>query len=380
MNVSPPREDLSMRRRFYLLTLGLATLSSLVISFIYQLTPFASLYETCIFLVILALIVLLVSLWLRPNSLRVVEWSLLGVMIVYDFALLACIMYIGSDKLMHILSEGFLLWASFRFVWAFLVLGPKDGLKVSIGYLVGMVLFGLPYLLGAVPPREVDPLIKFLLVAFPIVSTAYLTALYAFAYFLKESVHVRAKAEVAAELAYLDPLTGLPNRLLFEDRLEQWVAQAEREGKGFALIFIDLDRFKSVNDTLGHRAGDLLLKGIGTRMKAQLRASDTLARISGDEFAVILHETQTPQAAEAAATKLLSAFDEPFDLEGTLRHSGASLGVALYPQHGATSDDLLMHADSAMYVAKERGRCRYHVYHTENTAENGVTTSDVAAA
>ena len=369
-----------MRRRFYLLTLGLATFSSLVISFIYQLTPFASLYETCILLAILSLVVLLVTLWLKPGSLRVVEWSLLGVMIVYDLTMLVCIMYIGPDDLISSLIIGFLLWASFRFVWAFLVLGPKDGLKVSIGYLVGMVLFGLPYLLGAVPPREVDPLIRFLLIAFPTASTAYLTALYAFAYFLKESVHARAKAEVAAELAYLDPLTGLPNRLLFEDRLEQQVAQAKREGKGFALIFIDLDRFKSVNDTLGHRAGDLLLKGIGTRMKAQLRASDTLARISGDEFAVILHETQTPQAAEAAATKLLSAFDEPFDLEGTLRHSGASLGVALYPQHGATSDDLLMHADSAMYVAKERGRCRYHVYHAEDAAENGVTTSDVAAA
>ena len=368
MDAFRSRHDALARRKFYLLTLGWGVFSSLLISFIYQLAPFASLYETCIFLAILSLVVCLVSLWLKPSSLRVVEWSLLGIMIAYDFTVLACIMYVGPDELIPNLVTGFLLWASFRFVWAFLVLGPKNGFKVSTGYLVGMVLFSLPYLFGAVPPREADIIVRFLIVAFPVVSSAYLTALYAFAHFLKESVHARAKAEVVAELAYTDPLTGLPNRLLFEDRLEQTAVQAKREGKGFALVFIDLDRFKSVNDTLGHRAGDLLLKEIGSRMRAQLRTSDTLARISGDEFAVILHEVCTPGGAEAAAAKLLSAFDDPFDLDGTLRRSGASLGIALYPEHGTTPDDLLLHADSAMYVAK-RGRCHYHVYRAERVAD-----------
>ena len=370
MDASRSRHDASTRREFYLLTLGWGISSTLLISFIYQLTPFASLYETCIFLVILSLAICLVSLWLKPSSLRVVEWSLLGVMIVYDFTILACIMYVGPDELIPNLVTGFLLWASFRFVWAFLVLGPKDGFKVSTGYLVGMVLFSLPYLFGAVPPREADLIVRFLIIAFPIVSSAYLTALYAFAHFLKESVHARAKAEVVAELAYTDALTGLPNRLLFEDRLKQTVSRAEREGKGFALIFVDLDHFKSVNDILGHRAGDLLLKEIGARMKARLRTSDTLARISGDEFAVILHEVETYKAAEAAATTLLSAFDKAFDLNGATRYAGASLGVALYPEHGATPDDLLVHADSAMYTAKERGRCCYQVYHPSELAHS----------
>ena len=369
-----------MRRRFYLLTLAVGTSSSLLLGILSRFTPFQNFQDTCTLLVILLLTSSALWLWSKPNSLRVVEHTLLGVIFFYNFSVLTRIMYIGPDEHIRDIIDGFLLWAPFYFIWAFLVLGPRGGLKVSVGYLIGIVLFSLPYLLGTFPPREVDNVIKFTIISFPIASSVYLTALYAFAYFLRESAHARAKAEVAAELAYVDPLTGLPNRLLFEDRLERRVAQAERERKGFALIFIDLDRFKSVNDTLGHRAGDLLLKEIGARMKARLRNSDTLARISGDEFAVILHEAQTSQAAEAAATNLLSAFDKPFDLDGTLRHSGASLGVALYPQHGATADDLLMHADSAMYVAKARGRCRYHVYHAEDAEKEVEVVSSVAAA
>lgn len=341
-----------LRRKFYLLTLALAVASSLLIGFLTGFRPFNDPQDASVLAVVLSLAVCAGLLWLKPQSVRAVETGLMAVMVVYDFALLARILYLGPDLYIRDFIDGFLLWASFRFIWAFLVLGPKTGLKVSVGYLVGMVLFSLPYLAGAVPPRADDTVTRLLVISFPAVSSAYLTALYAFAAFLQESTRARTKAEAVAERAYTDPLTGLPNRLSFDRALETRLADAEGGGVGFALLFIDLDRFKLVNDTLGHRAGDLLLREVGARMQGVLRGADVLARISGDEFAVILDGAATPEAAAHVAETLLATFQAPFDLRGVPWRAGASLGVALYPRDGATPDDLLDRADGGMYHAK----------------------------
>jgi diguanylate cyclase (GGDEF)-like protein len=174
-----------------------------------------------------------------------------------------------------------------------------------------------------------------------------------------EDITERKRAEVAlAHQALHDALTGLPNRVLLGDRLQQAILSADREKRALALLVMDLDRFKEVNDTLGHHAGDRLLQEIARRLRGALRASDTVARLGGDEFAVVL-----PGSSDATdtAVKLVQALEAPFELEGHTLALGASVGIALYPQHGETVESLLRSADVAMYTAK-RARSGVAVY------------------
>ncbi len=182
---------------------------------------------------------------------------------------------------------------------------------------------------------------------------------------LYQEIHEREKAEAQVRhQATHDPLTGLPNRALFMDRLAQAIEHSRRSGVGFALLYVDIDGFKPVNDTHGHHAGDQLLQAIAGRMRDRLRRSDTVARLGGDEFAVIIQETvQTPQAAVAAADDLVALLRQPYRVEGGLElHVGASIGAALFPDHAATGSDaieqLIRAADRAMYQAKRGGRNR----------------------
>jgi len=167
---------------------------------------------------------------------------------------------------------------------------------------------------------------------------------------------LRKSNERLAYLAQFDELTGLPNRSLLGDRLEQAIAQARRRRHSAAVLFVDLDRFKLVNDTLGHAAGDGLLAEAARRLKANVRAEDTVGRISGDEFAVILADLARPEDAEVVARKLIAALAAPFDLRGQEAFVSASIGIALTPDDGEDAETLLKHADAAMYRAKESGR------------------------
>jgi diguanylate cyclase (GGDEF)-like protein/PAS domain S-box-containing protein len=162
--------------------------------------------------------------------------------------------------------------------------------------------------------------------------------------------------EVIYHQAYHDPLTDLPNRILFKDRLGLAMIHAKRKNTELAVMFIDLDRFKLVNDTLGHVKGDDLLQQVATRLKECLRESDTLARLGGDEFTVVLPELRSPGDARVTATKLLQRLHHPFHLDGHEVHISASIGVALYPHHGESIDALLRNADIAMYQVKEQGK------------------------
>jgi diguanylate cyclase (GGDEF)-like protein len=164
----------------------------------------------------------------------------------------------------------------------------------------------------------------------------------------------RAKAaELLAHQALHDGLTGLPNRTLLRDRTGQAIRQADRELVPAGLLLLDLDRFKEVNDTLGHHYGDQLLVQVGQRLQAALRAVDTVARLGGDEFAVLLPRIETAEGAVTVARNLQAALEEPFLLEGLNLDVEASIGVALYPEHGSDPDELLQHADIAMYAAKQ---------------------------
>jgi diguanylate cyclase (GGDEF)-like protein/PAS domain S-box-containing protein len=171
--------------------------------------------------------------------------------------------------------------------------------------------------------------------------------------------------EHLAHLAHYDSVTGLPNRVLLHDRLGQTIAQARRNSWFVGVLFLDLDRFKLVNDTLGHAAGDLLLKQVAMRLTQALRPSDTVGRLSGDEFAVILSELTSPQNAGLVAQKLIDMFKLPFDLDGNEVFVTASIGITLYPTDSDNIETLIRDADAAMYGAKSAGRNNYQYYTAE---------------
>ncbi|MES2152830.1 MAG: diguanylate cyclase [Pseudomonadota bacterium] len=162
--------------------------------------------------------------------------------------------------------------------------------------------------------------------------------------------------------ANYDALTGLPNRSLFADRLSQEIRHATRDATPLALLFIDLDGFKEVNDVLGHAAGDQLLKQVALRISGCVRGTDTVARLGGDEFTVILTDMNQPQHIDSLAQEILAKLDQPFALIRGRANVSASIGIAVFPQDGATPDDLLLHADAAMYAAKHAGRHCYRQY------------------
>jgi diguanylate cyclase (GGDEF)-like protein len=169
------------------------------------------------------------------------------------------------------------------------------------------------------------------------------------------------KREAEARLkrqALFDDLTGLPNRRLFTDRLSQCLAAVRRENRMTALLYIDLDGFKPINDSFGHAAGDLLLVGVTERLKLRVRESDTLARLGSDEFTILLSHVNSKADASKVAQELLDGLSRPFTIEGHEITIGASIGISTYPEPGSEGDDLLQHADSAMYEAKKSGKNR----------------------
>ena len=174
---------------------------------------------------------------------------------------------------------------------------------------------------------------------------------------LSDELHRRKEAAVTMRrLAYYDELTGLPNRTLFNDRLQGALTRARRNGHRMAVMMMDLDRFKEVNDKLGHTVGDRLLQGVGKRLTVTLRESDTVCRLGGDEFLLLLPELEGQEDAGMAASRLLAAIREPFLLDGLQLRITTSLGIALYPDDGTDRDTLVRNADVAMYHVKGDGR------------------------
>ncbi|MGQ9861746.1 MAG: putative bifunctional diguanylate cyclase/phosphodiesterase [Thiobacillaceae bacterium] len=182
-------------------------------------------------------------------------------------------------------------------------------------------------------------------------------------YGVARDISERKKAEATITFqAYHDLLTGLPNRALFKDRLTQAIANARRHGSLLAVMFLDLDRFKSVNDTLGHLVGDELLQLTSQRLRHCLREGDTLARIGGDEFMLLLPHIRTRDNAAYIAEKILAALKAPFHLNSHELYISASIGIAIYPDDGITHETLIKHADIAMYSAKDQGRNDYRFF------------------
>ncbi len=178
---------------------------------------------------------------------------------------------------------------------------------------------------------------------------------------LEEVISLRTRGLEAANrqlrhLATHDVLTGLPNRVLLDDRLTQAMAHADRDGLSFALLVCDLDRFKLINDSLGHRAGDELLQEVARRLTGVVRTVDTVARFGGDEFVLVSNSIADPEDAALLATRTIETLQAPVRIAGIDVHTSPSIGIAIYPTDGASIEALLAHADAAMYSAKQRGR------------------------
>jgi len=168
-------------------------------------------------------------------------------------------------------------------------------------------------------------------------------------------------------VAYHDALTGLPNRTLLMDRLRHGISRADRTENRLAVLFIDLDRFKTINDSLGHAIGDGVLQAAADRLKALVREGDTLSRLGGDEFVILLENVRDGQDAATVAEKIIQALEKVLVVGNYPLHISASIGISLYPQDGKDAETLMKHADAAMYKAKESGRNAFHFY------EQGIT-------
>jgi diguanylate cyclase (GGDEF)-like protein len=184
---------------------------------------------------------------------------------------------------------------------------------------------------------------------------------------LEEVITTRTRGLEAANqqlrhLATHDALTGLPNRVLLDDRLQQAIAHADRDSRSFAVLVCDLDRFKLINDSLGHRAGDELLQEVARRLSTVVRGADTVARFGGDEFVLIGHSIDDAEDAADLAVRVMDVLQEPVRISAIDIHTSPSIGIAMYPEDGATMQALLAHADAAMYSAKQHGRGNFRRY------------------
>jgi diguanylate cyclase (GGDEF)-like protein len=167
-------------------------------------------------------------------------------------------------------------------------------------------------------------------------------------------------------MAYHDALTGLPNRILLNDRLQMALAHAQRSQSLLAVLFMDFDHFKLINDNLGHDIGDQVLKGVAARLKKCLRSQDTVARLGGDEFILLLSEFNSPLDAENLANKILQEIRKPLQIQEHKLNISLSIGVALFPRDGETSTVLLKHADEALYFAKNQGKNCFKFYNSKD--------------
>jgi diguanylate cyclase (GGDEF)-like protein len=298
----------------------------------------------------------LVELFRPGGVLRRVEVSVLVAGVVALAGGLAVKLFAFDDPVVHLEAwRDFAPWAPLVYVWAYFAFGRRLGLRLSIAfYAVSVAILGGHVLADdAVAWRS--------LAQFYLASWAYVPGLHVFSWSLERHARALALAETAADRAFVDPLTGLPNRARFMDRLERSVALAERTGTGFAVLFVDLDGFKAVNDAYGHQAGDALLRALAARMTGTVRRSDTVARLSGDEFTVLTGEPVDTDGVRVLAGKLVAACAAPVEVDERMLRVSASVGVALFPDHGADADALVRAADAAMYVAKWGGTGRVQV-------------------
>jgi diguanylate cyclase len=284
---------------------------------------------------------------------------------------------IGYDPLLVALSILIAVSASFAALWLFFHLREGTSrnqqlMRVAAAVVMGLAISGMHYTgmaasrfsLGSFCRGGITLQNSWLAAAIGVFALGLLvvtlvTAVYDSHLQSRSRIQALRLEQANAELQHQathDALTGLPNRVLYLDRLEREIARNERDGGLFAVLVVDLDRFKVINDTLGHAAGDHLLVEISRRLSKTVRGVDTVARTGGDEFLVLIAGIHQAADVSVIASKLVAELDKPVVVSGTEVHTSASIGISVYPADGADSDSLVAHADEAMYLAKQRGR------------------------
>jgi diguanylate cyclase (GGDEF)-like protein len=348
-----------IKRRVYLLALVVGWAVGLLKVVLYwEGTPFDQLGSPLYLLILAGATGLL---WWKPRSLPAVEKGTLGASALFLLLVLIYALYGGQTEASLVTElTDFIVWTPLFYILTYLVYGSKRGLLVSALFLGVVLVVSAPQLISlGLYPRP--SLAADLLGRFLIISIVHFLALYVFAYLLEKHLQARTHAEAIVKHALTDSLTGLPNRHAFHERLELALEQAQQNEEQLALLLLDLDRFKLVNDTLGHHTGDRLLQHAALRLQSCVRQSDTLARISGDEFALIIEKLSGPEDAVTVAQKLIEALRVPFHLGGQPLFASASIGISLYPAQAKSTDALRVKADQAMYAAKAQGKNTYQL-------------------
>ncbi len=261
-----------------------------------------------------------------------------------------------------------LFWIPVVYLLSFILEETRLGQRLVRVYTAGMLGLGLLYAVPGVFTGSADWGIVYALIELNLANTVFLALTSTFIRFKESHTRTRARMEEAERHAYHDPLTGLPNRIRLGEVLNQRLEDAEVNGGRVALLYLDIDGFKVVNDTLGHQAGDELLRSVSQRLQEELGDTDVMARLSGDEFVVVLKDVVNPQAAMFTARKLQAALVRPLELQGMSHHVSASIGLCLYPDDASDGATLLRHADAAMYRVKRSGKNGIQRYRDDSDA------------
>ena len=303
-----------------------------------------------------ALLLLEVLLAARPRSLRLVVFAVVGSASAFFLGKLVDLLFFSAspETIQPGMTESF-FWIPVLYVLSALVPGVRGGRFVSLLFSCLILLVSATYLVlrpfGAEGLGATTALIQLNLA-----NGVMLALTFAFIGFKEHYTRERSRMEAVRQYALTDPLTGLPNLRGAELAFRQMLVSASRTGAPMALFFIDIDRFKVVNDTLGHAAGDALLVQLANRLKANLRAEDLLARLGSDEFVLLAHSVSGEQTAERIADRIFTAVIEPFRLDEVEMAVTVSIGAALFPRDGDAPETLLRKADSAMYTVKRSGK------------------------
>ncbi len=316
-----------------------------------------------------ALVGLELVLALSRRSLRFV---LLGVIVgssAFFFAKIGWLLFLApAETDMQAQFTETLFWIPVVYLLSFILEEARTGQRVVRFYTAGMLVLGLLYTLPGVFAGSADWGIVYALIELNLANTVFLALTSMFIRFKQNHTRTQARMEEAERHAYHDALTGLANRIRLGEELDRRLAEAEALGERVALLYLDIDGFKVVNDTLGHEAGDELLRAVADRLRPVLSETDLMARMSGDEFVVVLDDVAGPQAALFVARKLQAALVRPIELQGMSHHVSASIGLCLFPDDASDGPTLLRHADAAMYRVKRSGKNGVQRYRDDSDA------------
>ena len=279
--------------------------------------------------------------------------------IITIFYLQVCMMFINPEY--KILGP---TWFIILIIFSFYQASLKVGVFISIISAISILILGNTV-------NDIYTLLEYIYIFVPLLVASLITYFYEMKVLNKENLLILQNSEQKKLLeekeallhqAHYDNLTKLPNRILFQDRLQQAIVKTNRSSKDFAILFIDLDEFKAINDSLGHAVGDSVLCEISTRLKETLREEDTIARFGGDEFLCIVEQLESCDAVSSLAQKLIDVTKHPIHMWGENISLTCSIGISIYKKDAKNEDMLLEHADIAMYKAKDLGKNNYQFY------------------